>query len=91
MNYSIFHALRVLELELFISEVMLNTFLKTGKKMSQRPMPSTVQMAKDQKVRNTRKFCLFPEHGPFSLFSIEVFPNYPLTLTAIYLCNWQET
>lgn len=32
MNNSIFHALCILELEPFISDVMLNTFLETGKK-----------------------------------------------------------
>lgn len=36
MNYSIFHVLCILELESFISEVMLNTFLKIGKKSCHR-------------------------------------------------------
>jgi hypothetical protein len=32
MNYIVFHVSCILELELFISEVILNTFLTVGKK-----------------------------------------------------------
>ena len=74
------------ELELFISELVVNTFLKTDKKrMPQRQTASTVQTAKDI---NTRKSFLVSEQEPFSLFSIEDFPNYPLTLNAVFLSNW---
>lgn len=58
------------------------------KRRPERQMASTAQTVKDI---NTRKSCLVSEQEPFSLFSIEDFPNYPLTLNAIFLSNWQET
>lgn len=79
MNGSIFHILCILEHEHFISEVMLNTFLKAGKKKrkrtSQREMASIIQTVKDQIVRNTRKFCLVPEQEPLTSSLENVFQS----------------